>query len=134
LYGESLGTALAVHLLARYRASAPVRRGLSRPQLQRVREYIEAHIDTDLSLARLAKVAEVGGSHFKTLFKRSTGLPVHEYVIRRRVARARTLLASGELPASEVALAAGFSHQSHMARWMRRVLGVTPTMVVRARA
>jgi AraC family transcriptional regulator len=51
---------------------------------------------------------------------------VHEYVMRRRVERARALLVAAAMPAGQVALAAGFAHQSHMARWMRRVLGVTP--------
>jgi AraC family transcriptional regulator len=46
--------------------------------------------------------------------------------------RAQALLLRGELPASQVALEAGFAHQSHMARWTRRVLGVTPAAVVRS--
>ncbi|WP_224249360.1 helix-turn-helix transcriptional regulator [Hyalangium gracile] len=75
-------------------------------------------------------MVDISASHLKTLFKRSTGLPVHEYVIQRRVERARSLLMRGELPAGQVALEAGFSHQSHMARCMRRVLGVTPKAVM----
>ncbi|WP_437547619.1 AraC family transcriptional regulator [Sorangium sp. So ce367] len=129
LYRESLGVALAAHLLGRYKAPGRVRRGLSAPQLRRVTAYIEEHLDHDLSLDRLAGVAGVSASHLKTLFKRSTGVPVHEYVIQRRVERAKALLLRGDLPASQVAIAAGFSHQSHMARCMRRVLGVTPAKV-----
>ena len=127
LFEESLGLALAVHLLgptAAPRRLAP--RGLSRPQLRRLTAHIEEHLDQDLSLACLAELAGVSASHLKTLFKRSTGLPVHANVIQRRVERARALLARGDRPASQVALEAGFSPQSHMARWMRRVLGVTP--------
>jgi AraC family transcriptional regulator len=131
LYTESLGLALAFHLLGRYPAPGPSVRGLSASQLKRVTEYIEEHLDRNLSLVRLAGVAGVSESHFRALFKRSTGLPVHEYVIQRRVERARALLLRGELPASQVALEAGFSHQSHMARCMRRVLGVTPSSLVR---
>ncbi len=131
LYTECLGLALSVHLLGRYPAPLARERGLSKPQLRRVTEYIEEHLDQNLSLARLAVVAGVSASHLKTLFKRSTGLPVHEYVVQRRVERARTLLRQGGLSVGEVALEAGFSHQSHMARCMRRVLGVTPSDVVR---
>jgi AraC family transcriptional regulator len=134
VYVESLGMALAVHLLARYRAPAPPRGGLSPQQLARVTEYIEAHLAEDVSLLRLSRVAAVSASHLRALFKRSLGVTVHEYVIQRRVERARELLTGGELRASEVARAAGFAHQSHMARCMRRVLGVTPTSVARARA
>lgn len=133
LYTESLGLGLAVHLLGHYSAPLRLPRGLSKPQLRRVTEYIEGHLAQDLSLARLADVAGISESHLKTLFKRTTGIPVHEYVVRRRVERAKVLLLRGELPASQVALEAGFAHQSHMARWMRRVLGVTPTSVARNR-
>jgi AraC family transcriptional regulator len=133
LYTESLGMALAVHLLGRYRAPLGRPRGLSKAQLRRLTAYIENHLDQNLSLARLARVAEVSASHLKTSFRRSTGLPVHEYVVQRRVERAKALLLRGELPASQVALEAGFAHRSHMARWMRRVLGVTPTSVARVR-
>jgi AraC family transcriptional regulator len=52
-------------------------------------------------------------------------------VVQRRVERARELLLRGELPISQVALEVGFAHQSHLARWMRRILGVTPTAIVR---
>jgi AraC family transcriptional regulator len=92
-------------------------------------EHIDAHVAADLSLARLAEVAGISASHLKTVFKRSTGVPVHQFVVQRRVERAVSLLRGGEMPASEVALEAGFAHQSHMARCMRRLLGVTPTRV-----
>jgi len=131
LYTESLGLALALRLLGSDPAPPQERVGLSASQLRRVIDFVEEHLDRDLSLGRLAGVAGVSASHLKTLFRRSTGLPVHEYVVQRRVERARELLLRGELPASQVALEAGFAHQSHMARWMRRHLGVTPTALVR---
>ena len=90
-----------------------------------------AHLRDDLVLGRLARLAGFSASHFSVLFKRAAGLPVHEYVIQRRVERARTLLLRGDLPASQVALETGFAHQSHMARCMRRLLGLTPTAVLR---
>lgn len=129
LYAESLGTALAVHLLGRYTLTRKALPSLSAAQLRRVVDYIEVHLDEDLSLPVLADVAHSSVSHFKTLFKRSLGVPVHAYVVQRRVERASALLRQGRLPASEVALAAGFSHQSHMARSMRRVLGVAPSTI-----
>ena len=134
LYRESLGVALAVHLLGRYRGLPEIRRqaALSKPQLARVKDWIEAHLDGDVSLVRLARVAGVSEPHFRVLFKRATSMPVHAYVVQRRVERARRLLARGELSASPIALEAGFSHQSHMARCMRRVLGVTPAQVAGA--
>jgi AraC family transcriptional regulator len=133
LYTESLGLALAFHLLGAYASadSAPTARALSPNERQRVTRYIEDHIDQNLTLSTLAATLGMGPSHFKALFRRSLGLPVHEYVIQRRVERARTLLLQARLPAAEIALATGFSHQSHMARCMRRILGITPSALVR---
>lgn len=133
LYRESLGMALAVRLLGHHPApSAP--RSLPKRELAKVTDYIEAHLGEDVTLVRLARVSGVSASHLRALFKRSTGVPIHEYVIQRRVARARTLLLESNMPASEIAIEAGFAHQSHMARCMRRVLGVTPASIVRSRA
>jgi AraC family transcriptional regulator len=131
LYVDSLGLALAVRLLGPVPDRAPRREGLSRSQLERVTQYIEAHIDRDLSLSRLAEIAAISATQLKRGFRVSTGAPVHQYVVRRRVERARQLLLRADMPASEVALEAGFAHQSHMARCMRRVLGVTPRSLTR---
>ena len=123
---------MAIHLLRKQGGrSGPAgepsaRTSLSPTQIRRVTSFIEEHLDQNLSIARLARVAAISASHLKTVFKRAMGVPVHEYVIHRRVERARLLLTRGELPVSQVALETGFAHQSHMARSMRRVLGVTP--------
>jgi AraC family transcriptional regulator len=94
-------------------------------------DFINSHLASDLSLADIAAVAGMSASHFKTLFKRSTGLPAHQYVMRQRVERAIGLISRGRLRLSAAALQAGFADQSHMARCMRRIMGVTPTDVVR---
>lgn len=133
LYAESLGLALAAHLLQRepLRSLPRLESGLSKRRLQRVIDYIGEHLTQDLSLAELANVASMSPSHFKVLFKGSVGVPVHQYVVRRRVQHAIGLLVHENLAASDVALQAGFSDQSHMARCMRRVAGITPSVLVR---
>jgi len=80
----------------------------------------------DCILDRLAEVAGVSRSYLQRAFKARHGVSLHRYVVQRRVERARELLRAAALPAAEVALLTGFAHQSHMARWMRRLLGVTP--------
>jgi AraC family transcriptional regulator len=133
-YLEGLGLALSARLVSRYATRRPAptpRPTLSRRQLRRVTDYIETHLDEDLSLRQLAEVAGLGLSQFKLLFRRSAGLPLHQYVIHRRVERARKLLTEGDLPIAEVALEAGFTHQSHMARHVRRLLGVAPAELAR---
>jgi AraC family transcriptional regulator len=133
LYAEGLGAALAVHLLRHYRRDAgkSPRLGLTRRQLHDVVDYINEHLAMQLSLGELAAVAGVSISHFSSLFKQSSGSPVHQYVIRRRVDFALNLLLHGSARLSEVAVQAGFADQSHMARCMRRVIGMTPTAVRR---
>lgn len=133
LYAESLGTAAATQLLRRYArpAGAVPKDGLSRYRLRTTIDYINSHLASDLSLDEIAAVAGVSPSYFKTLFKRSTGLPVHQYVMRQRVERAVNLISSGRLRLSAAALQAGFADQSHMARCMRRIIGITPTDVAR---
>ena len=59
------------------------------------------------------------------------GLPPHQFVIQRRVRRAADMLAQGSTALSEVAQLSGFADQSHMARCMRRILGITPSVLAR---
>lgn len=124
LYGEGIALALAAQLLrqppAAPEADAPPAR------LRRVLDYIEGHLEQRLTLQRLADVAGTGRTQLQRDFKAHVGRAVHRYVLERRVDKARALLAAGVLPAAEVALAAGFAHQSHMARWMRELLGAVP--------
>ncbi len=129
LYGDSLGLALATHLLRAYACVSETDSAahLSRRRLARVLDFVRDNLASDLSLGELAGVAGVSPSHFKTLFKQSVGIPVHQYVIRCRVEYAAELLQSEKRPLVEVALASGFADQSHLARCMRRVLGITPS-------
>lgn len=130
LYFDSLAVAVAARLVRCYSTltldqEKPNGR-LTDRRLRQVFSYIEENLSHDMSLGEIAAVAGVSVSHFKTLFRKAVGLPVHQYVIRRRLERARMLLAEGKLPISQIAFETGFAHQSHLARHMRRVLGVSP--------
>ncbi|MDX8508228.1 helix-turn-helix transcriptional regulator [Mesorhizobium captivum] len=131
LYADTIGVALATQLVGLTKPAANPPGRLSVDQLKRLYDFVEAHIDRPLTIEVLARVAGASSSHLRNSFKQATGVTVHRHVVRRRVERARLLLAQGGLSAAEVALAAGFSHQSHMARWMRRELGETPRSLLR---
>jgi AraC family transcriptional regulator len=135
LLRDSLGVALAVRLLQRhYRGSLPmreVRGGLTHTKLERVIAHIEDNLASKLTLPDIAEIAGMSVSHLKTLFRNSTGVPVYEYVLRRRVERAQFLLRNHKLSIAEIAVATGFAHQSHLARHMHRILGYTPSAVRR---
>jgi len=131
LYAESLGTALTAQLLRRYARSSMSTRGLTRRQWQTIVDYVGENLALDLTLAELASVVGLGASTFKVLFKRSAGVPVHQYVVRRRVEHAMNLLSNGRVKLNEVAVRSGFVDDSHMARCFRRVLGTTPAALLR---
>lgn len=131
LLAESLGNALAIHLLREYSGDAPAEAtpsgpgGLPAGDLRRVTDYIEGHLDGDLSLDRLAAVAGLSPCHFARRFRAAAGETPHRYVIGRRVERARELLQGG-CEIARAATLAGFSGQSHLHHHVRRLLGVTP--------
>jgi AraC family transcriptional regulator len=133
LYTESLATALAAQLVRNHssvsRQPGRANGGLSGRRLKQVLAFIEDNLGSDLSLGQIAGVAGLSISHCKVLFRQAVGMPMHQYVIRRRVERAAALLRLGELSISRIALETGFAHQSHLALHMRRVLGVAPKQV-----
>jgi len=130
LFADSLATALAARLLAlQLRPAAKPGRALPAWRLRQVIEYVEANLDADLSLAELAAVAGFSPSHFKALFREATATPVHRFVLGRRIERARMRLLEGGANVTDVAIETGFAHASHLARCMRRVLGVSPSQV-----
>jgi len=129
LYTDSLATALAVCLVERHSSVSrfkETKASLSGRKLRLVLAYIEDNLTRDLSLRTLASLADIGISQFKKAFRESRGVPVHQYVIERRVDRAATLLRSSSLPIGQIATETGFAHQSHLARHLRRVTGVSP--------
>lgn len=136
LFADSLASALAARLLALQtrQATPPINKRQTLPawRLRQVLEYIDAHLDRDLTLAELAAVAGYSLSHFKPLFRNAVGVPVHRFVLERRIERARLRLIDGGQSITEISLETGFANPSHMARCMRRALGITPSQIARS--
>jgi AraC family transcriptional regulator len=132
LFSDSLSLAFCIRLIREFSRCSPIpaprRVALGPVQLARVLEYIDEHMSSPLSLHELARVAGTSVSYFKVAFKRATGTPAHRFVIERRVERAARLLSNGE-PISSAAAEVGFAHASHMARWMQRLLRLTPSQL-----
>jgi AraC family transcriptional regulator len=131
LAAESLANVLAVHLIRHVSATPRPTRGrdgaLPRRRLRAVVEYVEEHLDASPTLEQIAAVARLSPYHFARQFKAAVGLPPHQYVILRRVERAKRLLQAGtDLSLAEVAAHAGFSDQSQFSRHFKRIVGVTP--------
>ena len=135
LYAQSLANVLMIHLLRHHsslgrRAARKVGReykgALSKRTLRSVTEYVGDNLVHDLTLEELAGVAHMSPYHFSRLFKRSTGLSPHQYVVRKRVERAKELLINTDLTLHAVALSVGFADQSHLSRYTKRLLGASP--------
>jgi len=99
---------------------------LSHRQLQRVRDFVEAQLETDIRLAAMAQVCGLSTEYFMRQFKATLGVSPYQYVLNLRVERAKTLIKQSEQSLSEIALQCGFSHQEHMTRMFRRFTGMTP--------
>jgi len=141
-YLDGLTLAMASRVVARHSSVADSRSrnngcafaksgngGLDGRRLKRVLSFVEDQLSEELSLGQIAAVAGISPSHLKTAFRTSVGMPVHQYVMQRRVERAKLLLLKDGMSMAEVAAAAGFAHQSHMARYMRRAMGMPPRAV-----
>jgi AraC family transcriptional regulator len=133
LYAESLCNAMLVRLLGTVSSLDRRRKTLAHKAAKRLTDYIESSLDQRLTLAQLAALLDISVPHLKVLFRETFGVPVHQYVVQRRVERAKALLLSGKLSTAQVALEVGFAHQSHMARWMSRLLGVSPREIMRSK-
>jgi AraC family transcriptional regulator len=133
LYVEGLAIALAAHLIHTYTSTPrplPQRsKQLPAFLFRQITSLIEERLAEDLSLTELASEVNLSPSHFSSLFRKTTGLSPHHYIVQRRLERAQHLLTSTKLSIGEIATTVGFYDQSHLVRQMRRIMGVTPTYV-----
>jgi len=101
--------------------------GLSPFVLNRVREYVAAHLAGTIRLQQLANVAGLSPFHFSRAFKASTGLSPHAYVLHCRISESKRLLSGSHLTISDVARRVGFSGIAQLSRSFRAFTGTTPT-------
>jgi len=137
LVGELLVNAVCIHLATRYAAAklqiVPYRGGLPAARLKRVLEYIDANLGKNITLFELASVVNMSLYHFAVLFRQSTGVSPHRYVLHQRVERAKGLLRDPKLSVLDVSINVGFGHPNNFARAFRRVIGLSPTQFRRDR-
>jgi AraC family transcriptional regulator len=129
---DSIAASLANYLVRHYSVSSPTPEnssgGLAPSVLRRCIEFIETHLEGNLRLNDLAHEASLSTSHLIRSFRQSTGKTPYQFLLHRRIERARSLILSDHrTPLTEVALATGFADQHHLARVFRRVTGVTPS-------
>jgi AraC family transcriptional regulator len=131
LAAESLANVLGVQLIRHVLAPHRVVRGrdgaLPQARLRAIVEFIEEHLNPSPTLEQIAAVARLSPYHFARQFKQATGMPPHQFVIARRIERAREVLQAGsEQSLAEIAAGVGFSDQSQFCHHFKRLVGVTP--------
>ena len=125
LYEEALGL---ITILAIHKATMPTLRQpppLGRAPLALIDEFIEENLGSDLSLSSLAELAGLSRFHFSRAFKASTGETPYQHVLRRRMERARLLLAAREMPIDEIASRLGFQNSAYFQRTFKSWVGMS---------
>jgi AraC family transcriptional regulator len=137
LYADQLARTLGARLLRAHsnrspQPAEPPRGSLTRTQLARVIEFMDANLDERLGLAEIAGAVGLSPAHFTRRFKVTTGMAPHKYLVRIRLERAKRLLRETDCSIAQVALECGFSHQEHMTRFFGRFARTTPAVFRRA--
>ena len=131
LYVDAIAHMMAAHLARAHSSrSRPVRLLPAKPisgwKMRRLVEFIEENLEGDLSLHAMAQEVDISPLYLARAFKAALGQSPHRYVLVRRIERARELLRNTAMPVVDVAMASGFSSQSHLSHWFLRLVGVSP--------
>jgi AraC family transcriptional regulator len=131
LFLDSVEQALAVALVngcaRRHLSVQTYRGGLGSSRLRRIKEFVHAKIEDDLTLCEMAQSVELSTAYFSRMFRKSTGESPHQFLLRQRVERAKEMLRSADARVMDVAVACGFKSQQHFAQVFRHLCGASPT-------
>jgi AraC family transcriptional regulator len=130
LFIDHIALAFHAHVMRAYgKAAVPddlTPGGLSPWQLRRVLDFLSAHLSEDPTVAELARECALSSGYFARAFRRTTGVTPHQWLIRKRVERARGLLLGNGLGLADIALVCGFVDQSHFTRVFTKLEGDSP--------
>jgi AraC family transcriptional regulator len=137
LYIDTVAHMMAVHLARAHSvqsrpAMLPYTPAMSHQRMRQLIEFIEANLDQPLTLDAMASQVGISPLYLARAFKAAVGQSPHQYVLARRIERAKELLRNTEIPIIDVALSVGFSSQSHLSHWMIRQTGVSPAVYRRS--
>ena len=105
----------------------PIRRGgLSPRQLAQTIDYLMCHMAERVSVLELARLNRLSRPYFIRAFRDSTGATPHQWLMRARLRKARTLLPDDRLSIAAIAQAVGFADHAHFTRAFKRATGITP--------
>ena len=130
LFVDHVAHAIATHVAHRYGGlrlpARPNRGGLTPLQARRAMELLNAHLSGRILLTDLARACNLSVRHFTRAFRQTTGMAPHQWLVQRRIEKAKDLLSHTVQPLSVVAADCGFADQSHFTCVFTRAVGVTP--------
>jgi len=131
LYIDTVAQMMAVHLARAHSVQSrpttlPPTPVVPHQRMRQLIEFIEVNLDQPLTLDAMAGQIGLSPLYLARAFKAAVGQSPHQYVLARRIERAKELLRNTEMPIIDVALSVGFSSQSHLSHWMIRHSGVSP--------
>jgi len=130
LFMDHVMLAVCHHVACTYGHMRPVKRpglgGLTPLQERRAKEYISANLSGNVPLASVASECGLSASQFSKAFRKSVGVPPHRWMVQQRVSLAKSLLRHGDLTLAQIALACGFSDQSHFTQCFSAWTGFSP--------
>jgi len=130
LFVDQLATAIGTHLVQRYggrtQAFPPLSRKLSRSHEVLAKNLLLERLDGQVSILDISRACNLSRGYFIRAFRETTGVTPYQWLVNERIVRARELLKGSDIPLSEVAIACGFSDQSHFTRVFTSVVGTTP--------
>ncbi|MBI4379549.1 MAG: helix-turn-helix transcriptional regulator [Nitrospinae bacterium] len=137
IFSDSLTAALSVYIASHFSAAdnrpCQMRGGIPRIKLRSLLDFIETYISTDIRLEDIAALVNLSPYHFAREFKRTVGLSPHQYILSRKIDRAKELLGENKRSVAEIAYELGFADQSHLTRLFKRQVGITPAEYARLR-
>jgi len=128
IFLDYIGQAILAHAIYVYGEASPtlIRGHLAPWQARRAKDFLNANLDGDVSLASVAAECNLSVSHFAHAFRRTFGRPPHRWLMERRIDVAEGLLLTSRLTLAEIASKCGFADQSALSRSFKRVLGESP--------
>ena len=131
LFVDHMMLALTAHVAQAYgglRNAEPLGGGLAPWQVRRACEKLESDLSGKLPLQDIAAELGLSVSHFSRAFRKSVGLPPHQWLLRRRVSASKQLMTVRGISLAEIAISAGFANQSHFTRVFSALVGVSPAV------
>jgi AraC-like DNA-binding protein len=99
----------------------------SHESVRLARRFVDRHYDKPITIEELSRVAALSPYHFIRLFRRSYKQTPHQYLVQQRIARAKELLRTTDMPVTEICAEVGFESLGSFSTLFSKVAGISPS-------